>query len=198
MVHYLVLPTNKQQGAIFFILLNKFVKHILLDFTVHILEWEKWAWSTLNWAGLDIISIRCNWRHRNGFHPDLASASFYKFLISWNGLFAIWKQYLLFPLSRTKLNEQKGERLGKSSKLKENTGLVKFKIFTILLKHMIHYMNNTIGGFNVKVADGGFTSRRLDCHIFYVVPEMLQKLKNLNFNVRPQILQMCAWSEIKS
>ena len=53
-------------------------------------------------------------------------------------------------------------------------------------------MNNTIGGFNVKVADGGFTSRRLDCHIFYVVPEMLQKLKNLNFNVRPQILQMCA------
>ena len=57
---------------------------------------------------------------------------------------------------------------------------------------MIHYMNNTIGGFNVKVADSGFTSRRLDCHIFYVVPEMLQKLKNLNFNVRPQILQMCA------
>ena len=77
------------------------------------------------------------------------------------------------------MNEQKGERLGKSSKLKENTGLVKFKIFKILLKHMIHYMNNTIGGFNVKVADSGFTSRRLDCHIFYVVPEMLQKLKKL-------------------
>ena len=44
-------------------------------------------------------------------------------MISWNGLFASWKQYLLFPLSRTKLNEQKGERLGKSSKLKENTVL---------------------------------------------------------------------------
>ena len=46
---------------------------------------------------------------------------------------------------------------------------------------MIHYMNNTVGGFNVIVADSGFTSRRLNCHVFYVVPEMLQSLSIWNF-----------------
>ena len=74
-------------------------------------------------AKLETFTIKWNWRHRNGFYIDLTGARLYKFLISWNGLFAIWKQYLPFPLSRTKLNEQKGERLGESSKLKENTVL---------------------------------------------------------------------------
>ena len=85
------------------------------------------------------------------FFIDLTGASFYECLISRNGLFAIWKQYLPFPLSRTKLNEKKGERLGESSKLKEHSFWWKFWMFnqkTWSSGWLVHFVNKTISGFN--------------------------------------------------